>query len=53
MKQINQTNTIYFSTPIEYNSEKDNLITQGWRELEEHFSFSRDGIYATFIMDCE
>jgi len=50
MKQINQTNTIYFSTPTEYNIEKDNLITEGWRELEEYFSFPPFGS-ATFIKD--
>ena len=51
MKQINQTNTLYFSLPSEYNTERDNLITGGWRELEEDFSFSGNGIYATFIKD--
>jgi len=43
------TSTIYFCAPSEYNHEKDKLIIQGWRELEEHFSFSPNGIYATFI----
>ena len=49
MKIVHEINTIFFSTPSEYNKEKEILKNKGWRENKKDFILTGNGIYATFF----
>ena len=48
MKITRELKTIFFSTPSEYNREKEILEDCGWIEKTKTLIFTSNGLYSTF-----